>query len=98
VVKEVSEEACIEVVAKRLYCLRHKSKGPFAPDLRDFYKLYFLCERVGNESPKPGPEVSDVGFFSLEALPELCTQRIVKEDLVRAFEFHRDPDRPAWFD
>lgn len=98
VVKEIAEEACITVVARQLYSVRHKAKGPFNPDAREFYKFYFLCERVGNELPVAGPEVSDVGFFALDALPELCRDRIVKEDLERAFAFHRSPNQSALFD
>lgn len=97
IVKELREEACIEVVASRLFSVRHKAKGPFNPDPRDFYKLYFLCERIGEEAPRAGPEVTDVAFFAPDALPELCTDRIVDEDIRRAFEFHRAPERlPLW--
>ncbi len=93
VVKEIREEACVDVVATRLYSVRHKAKGPFEPDLRDFYKLYFLCERTSTNAPRPGPETLDAAFFSVDALPELCTGRIVEEDIRRAFDFHRDPGR-----
>jgi ADP-ribose pyrophosphatase YjhB (NUDIX family) len=98
VVKEIREEACIEVVARQLYSVRHKAKGPFEPDVRDFYKMYFLCERTGSETPQPGPETTGAAFFSLDALPELCRDRIAEEDLARAFEFDREPGRRPYFD
>ena len=93
IVKEMAEEAGIDVVASRLYAVRHKAKGPFLPDPRDFYKFYFLCSRVSPRGPVAGHEVLDVGFFGLDALPELCTDRIVREDLERALAFHRDDAR-----
>lgn len=91
VVKEIAEEACIDVAVDRLYAIRHKAKGPFLPDPRDFYKFYFLCSPTSDREPQPGPEVTGVGFFALDALPELCTDRIVAEDLERAFDYRRSP-------
>lgn len=98
VAKEVLEEACIPVSVAALYSVRHKAKGPFQPDVRDFYKLYFLCERTNDTPPQPGPETLSVEFFSSDALPELCTDRTVAEDIERAFEFHRSTKRQVWFD
>jgi hypothetical protein len=46
VVKEMHEEAGLVVAARSLYSIRHKAKQPDAPDARDFYKLFFLCERL----------------------------------------------------
>ncbi|WP_429574028.1 NUDIX domain-containing protein [Paraburkholderia sp. UCT70] len=34
--KEFLEEACVKVVATNLYSMRHRAKGPFNPDPRDF--------------------------------------------------------------
>ena len=98
VVKEIKEEACIDVEVRQLFSIRHKAKGPFNPDARDFYKFYFLCERVSEALPKAGPEVTDVAFFGLDELPALCTDRVVAEDMARAFAFHRTPGKPAIFD
>ncbi|KMQ72792.1 MutT/nudix family protein [Candidatus Burkholderia pumila] len=98
VVKEISEEACISVVARQLYSVRHKAKGPFNPDLREFYKFYFICERVTDACPLPGPEVSEVAFFPADRLPALCRDRIVEEDIQRAFAFYRSPRQTTSFD
>lgn len=98
VAKEVFEEACIRVRVAALYSVRHKAKGPFLPDVRDFYKLYFLCERTDDTPAQPGPETLAAKFFRSDALPELCTDRTVAEDIERAFEFHRSTKRQAWFD
>lgn len=42
--KEIFEEAGIKVKATRLYAVRHKAKEEYDPDIRDFYKIFFLCE------------------------------------------------------
>lgn len=85
VVKEVQEEASLSVAAKRLYALRHKAKHGYPPDPRDFYKLLFLCEPLGEVSPHPGADVIEVGFFGLEELPPLSMSRTIADDVTAAF-------------
>ncbi|AMP11451.1 NUDIX domain protein [Collimonas arenae] len=98
VVKEIHEEAGLVVAATKLFNVRHKAKGPYDPDARDFYKLYFLCECADTTSPFTGPETSGVDFFSLDNLPELSLGRVVKADLETAFAFHRGMVTSTLFD
>ena len=98
VVKEILEEASITVTATRLYALRHKAKHGYPPDARDFYKLLFLCEPVGEVSPRPGPDVMEAGFFGLEELPPLSTSRTIPDDVAAAFASRRESTGPARFD
>ena len=44
--KEIKEGAGINVKAQRIYSIRHKAKGSFKQDARDFYKLYFICDQI----------------------------------------------------
>jgi ADP-ribose pyrophosphatase YjhB (NUDIX family) len=85
IVKEVQEEAGIDVTASCLYCVHHKAKHEYDPDIRDFYKFYFLCEENGNLEPKPRSEVSDAAFFSQESLPPLSTGRVIVKNIGMAF-------------
>ena len=84
--KEISEEAQIEVTVTSLYAIKHKAQHDYAPDVREFYKLFFLCklndERV---MAAPGMEVSDADFFSLGHLPPLSTGRVNRDDIETAF-------------
>lgn len=98
VVKEIWEEAGIRVSAQGLYGIRHKAKHDYAPDVRDFYKLFFVCRKLDDEPPSPGLETTEVGFFPLAELPALSTGRVLEKDLVAAFEFAADPTRLALFD
>lgn len=82
--KEVREEVGLTVRATRLYHLRHKAKGAYEPDFRDFYKLFFLCEVEGTPDPRPGPEALEVGWFTADAWPPLSTGRTTAEDCARA--------------
>lgn len=98
VVKEVEEEACITVRAARLYAVLHKAKRPYPPDVREFYKFFFLCRRDDRTPPQPGAEASDVGFFDPDTIPPLSLGRTNPDDIARAFEVAQDPDRPLLFD
>lgn len=62
VVKEIREEAGIAVSARSLYSVRHKAKQPYEPDARDFYKLFFICERTDLTAPSARGETTDVDF------------------------------------
>lgn len=98
IVKEVWEEASIKVSTTGLYGIRHKAKHGYDPDVRDFYKLFFCCQKVDTKTPAPGPETTDVGFFGLDDLPPLSRGRVIEQDLIAAFEFANNPTRRALFD
>ncbi len=85
VVKEVWEEASIRVTARSVYSIRHKAKHGYAPDVRDFYKLFFHCDAIGDLEPCPGEETIEVGFFELDGLPPLSTGRVTTDDIAAAF-------------
>ncbi|MEO9474581.1 MAG: NUDIX hydrolase [Cyclobacteriaceae bacterium] len=74
VVKEVWEEAGLEVKAERLLAVWDKMKHDHPTDLNHVYKLNFLCRVTGGEL-KPGHEVLEARFFGLNELPELSLMR-----------------------
>ena len=86
--KEIFEEAGLVASCSRLYALRHKAAGAYRPDIREFYKLYFLCEADPNAVPKAGLETDAAAYFSLTDLPELSRGRTIERDLTDAFEFY----------
>ena len=98
IVKEISEEAGLEVRATKLYAVFHKAKHEYRADARDFYKFYFLTEEVQDQMPQAGHEVSAADFFSLDALPPLSTGRVIEQHIALAFDFHRDPNQAPRFD
>lgn len=98
VVKEIQEEATMDVAAVKLYAVKHKAKHGYRPDVRDFYKFYFLTEEVCEQEPSAGYEVSDVAFFNRQDLPPLSTGRIIAADIEAAFQFQADPARHTLFD
>jgi ADP-ribose pyrophosphatase YjhB (NUDIX family) len=96
--KEVLEEAGLAVKATALYAVRHKAKHAYPPDTRDFYKLYFHCERLDARAPTTGSETTAVGYFPLDALPLLSRGRTIEADIVAAAAFLQDPARVTQFD
>ena len=98
VVKEIREEAGLTVSARNLYSVRHKAKQSYDPDARDFYKLFFLCDRIDAAEPHSGSETTDVGFFPLNRLPKLSRGRVVESDIEAAFAFHDGSMRITTFD
>lgn len=98
VVKEVLEEASLRVEADRLYSVRHKATQPYDPDVREFYKLFFLCRRLDDRDPAPGHETLDAGFFRLDELPPLSTARVLESDIAAAYAALANPALPVLFD
>jgi ADP-ribose pyrophosphatase YjhB (NUDIX family) len=96
--KEILEEAGIVIEASHLYSVRHKAKGEYDADVRDFYKLFFLCEGQQICAPAPGPETSEAKYFDLDKLPPLSTGRTVESDLHAAWRFQSDQRRATHFD
>jgi ADP-ribose pyrophosphatase YjhB (NUDIX family) len=98
IVKEVWEEATLRVKATAVYGLRHKAKHEYDADVRDFYKILFMCEKTEESLPQAGPEITEVGFFRLDKLPALSTTRIREKDIAAAFDYKSGPQAAALFD
>ena len=98
IVKEIEEEAGLTVVASSLYSVRHKAKHPYAADTRDFYKMNFICDRIGISEPAAGPEITEVGYFPLDSLPPLSSGRVIRSDIEAAFAFRTSPIGVTVFD
>ncbi len=98
VAKEILEEANIEVEVQQLIAVRHKARHAFKADARDFYKFYFLCAASADCTPGAGLETMNAGFFGVDELPELSTGRVIADDIHMAFEYHRHPHLPTFFD
>ena len=96
--KEVLEEAGLIVSAQRLYAVRYKAGAGYTPDVRDFYKLFFLCHRRDRLPARPGSETVEARFFARDALPALSRGRTIEADIEAAFAFAGDAARPAIFD
>lgn len=98
VIKEVQEEAGLETRVVRLLGIRHKAAHAYKPDIRDFYKIFFLCECDQDVQPQSGVETTEVGFFSVDALPPLSTGRTIEKDIMAAVEACQSTHFQVFFD
>lgn len=92
VMKEVREEAGLQVVPRRLLALLDKKKHGHPPAPYHIYKLFIQCDWVGGELCS-GLETRDARFFERDALPELSLRRITPEQMELLFMFYDNPEK-----
>lgn len=84
-VRECLEEAGAVVVPKRIIAVQLANKHnnnqlPFT-----IYKIFVECDLTGN-SFKENTETLDAGFFSINSLPDLSTDRTTKSQIEMCFD------------
>ncbi|MBW5444481.1 NUDIX domain-containing protein [Cohnella sp. CFH 77786] len=97
VVKEVKEEAGLDVTPVRLLGVMDKKFHEHPPSPWHVYKMFILCEIAGGEI-QTGMETLQVGFFGADELPELSTERNTERQIHWLFEAARSNDREVWLD
>jgi ADP-ribose pyrophosphatase YjhB (NUDIX family) len=99
VIREVCEEAGLEVRVRKLAAVYDRARHPHMPPHPfHVFKLFFVCEQVGG-TPRPGLETSEVAFFDETEIPEdLSLGRVLPFQIRRMFEHARHPDMPTDFD
>ena len=80
IVKEFKEETGLDVVADRLLAVFDKKMHPHPPQPFYVYKMVFYCTQLSTEIAK-GFDVLDVKYFSLDSLPEMSEDRILKSQV-----------------
>jgi ADP-ribose pyrophosphatase YjhB (NUDIX family) len=85
--REVKEESGYDVRVDGLYAIRDRDRHPYVSRYpTSVYKLLFTATLLGG-SPQPNTEISEVGFFSPDALPELSPGRTLAKDILEGVEF-----------
>lgn len=85
VVKELEEEAGLNVVPKKLIAVLdvRKHNHPICP--YGIYKIFVLCDLIDGAF-KSNIETLESGFFSLDNLPPLSPNRVNKEQIVMCYD------------
>jgi ADP-ribose pyrophosphatase YjhB (NUDIX family) len=96
-VREVCEEAGLQVRPTKLVAVYDKARHQPEPRLTDIYKIFIRCELLGG-APRTSLETDAVGFFGREEIPPLSTGRVNSEQIARMFAHYDQPDLPADFD
>lgn len=97
VAREILEESGYRARAVKLAALVDKNRHPHPPGVHHIYKLLFLCELTGG-SPATSNETDAVGFFPVDALPELSLGRTLPEQIQRLYRHWQDRSLPTDFD
>lgn len=96
-VKEVKEEAGLNVIAERLIAVLDRSKHIDEVSPYGIYKIFVLCKLVGGEFV-PNIETEESGLFKVDDLPELSTGRNTKEQIEMCYKAYSDPNSFTIFD
>lgn len=97
VVREIAEESGFEARALKLAAVHDYRKRHPPRHIDSIYKLFFICELTGG-SAQPSDETSEVGFFSLDALPPLSLGRTTEEQITLMYAHAQSPELPTQFD
>ena len=95
--KEMLEETGLQVAIVRLLALYDKRCHPHPPQPFYVYKLNFLCNVTGGEI-SPNFDIMEVGYFSLENLPPLSEDRILKSQLEHLVQLAKSPEKGVYVD
>lgn len=96
-IKEVKEEAGLDVKVERLLAVFDKSKHPHPAEDLYVYKMVFYCTALSSELKK-GHDVLDVDWFFFDDLPPLSEDRIIKDQIELVYQKVLTKDALAYFD
>jgi ADP-ribose pyrophosphatase YjhB (NUDIX family) len=97
--REIVEETGYGARAVKLVgCWDRDTQGHVPKMPVSIYKLFFLCAATGDVRPPDALETLEIGWFSLDDLPDLSLGRINARQLGRIVAHRRDPLLPTEFD
>ena len=96
-VKEVKEEAGLDVIVKRLTAAQDRDKHNQPRYAYGITKLFYLCEAVGG-SFQENSETSASQYFAPDQLPPLALEKCTEEQICMCFEAQTAQHWEARFD
>lgn len=96
-IKEVKEEAGLDVVAKKVIAIqdRNKHNTPIYP--YGVCKVFVECEIMGGEFVE-NIETVEIGYFSLDNLPKLAEEKCTPKQVEMCFEAKNNKNWQVYFD
>lgn len=85
VVKEVKEEAGLDVTADLVIAVQDREKHNRPVYANKICKIFFLCTLTGGEF-QPNSETTETAYFGLEELPVLATAKVTEEQIRMCFD------------
>lgn len=96
-IKEVKEEAGLDVSADRLIAVQDRSKHNLPLYAYGVCKIFVLCSLLGGRFKK-NLETTGYDYFSEGALPQLAEEKNTVEQIRMCFAAYRNPDWQPQFD
>ena len=84
-VKEAKEEAGVDVRPIRVIALQDRNKHNIPRYIYTICKIFVLCELLGGKF-ESNSETTESGFFALDALPVLYTEKNTYEQIKMCFD------------
>lgn len=97
VIKEVKEEAGLDVTAERIIAVQDREKHNRPVYAYKICKIFVLCSVVGG-CFRPNIETVDSGYFGLEELPPLGEDKTTRTQVEMCFDAYHAPHWDALFD
>lgn len=96
-VKEVKEEAGLDVTAESIIAVQDRDKHNFPPYAYKICKVFVMCSLVGGEFVK-NSETINSGYFGLNELPNLNIAKTSIDQVRMCFEAHKSEYWTTIFD
>ncbi len=96
-IKEVKEEAGLDVTVKRLIAVQDKDKHNYPPYVYGVVKIFYLCETLGGAFAE-NIETSASGYFSEDELPVLALEKCSPDQIRMCFAAYADNNWKVQFD
>jgi ADP-ribose pyrophosphatase YjhB (NUDIX family) len=97
IIKEVKEEAGIDVRPIRVLAIHDRNKHVIDEFPYSAYKIFVECLYLKGEWID-NIETHDAKFFGIEGIPEISTGRVTKEQIKMCFEMEADKNIELQFD
>lgn len=96
-VKEVKEEAGLDVQALRILALQDRNKHNRPICAYEICKVFVLCKKTGG-SFRTNSETIASDYFTLDTLPVLAEEKTSREQIEMCFRAYHDPAWEVLFD
>ena len=96
-IKEAKEETGLDVKPVRIIAVQDRNKHNIPIFAYGICKVFVLCELIGGEFT-PNIETTEIGYFSLDNLPNVSEDKSNREQIKMCFEAYKDENWSVKFD